>query len=419
MKKICAVLLVLSLSMSSFASLQVKAEIAEQEPEIQVVTIENEKKLSQLSTDLNEVDVIKTQGDTFEQLQLDDAKEVLDNGTDFLVMDAEKERMEELFETNIITDEEANGQQLACYVTSDNGEYTVLPIYVDVVYNVEDSISDEKYNADSESLYQHIKEIADKDFGIEYAKEIRNIQKQKSEDNLLMQLSEEELGNLQTSTLIGDSFCESGKFVYFYKEGTANGTGTDYTYSSASSKAGWSKMGSLSIDIYGIKIRTVENTTFDNIYSVVTATGLNDKYVKQVVIDLGVSELAANTILDETTSTGGATASNGKLVTSVSSSGAVTSGSYTTYAYNPNGQTVSTSFGGKYSKRWTFSPTTFVENKSYKVRPAITLKKTDGKNIAVTAYVSVASFQVSGGVRTYTIKDTVKCSIKFKNHTKV
>ena len=178
-------------------------------------------------------------------------------------------------------------------------------------------------------------------------------------------------------------------------------------------------MGSLSIDIYGIKIRTVENTTFDNIYSVVTATGLNDKYVKQVVIDLGVSELAANTILDETTSTGGATASNGKLVTSVSSSGAVTSGSYTTYAYNPNGQTVSTSFGGKYSKRWTFSPTTFVENKSYKVRPAITLKKTDGKNIAVTAYVSVASFQVSGGVRTYTIKDTVKCSIKFKNHTKV
>lgn len=425
MKRICAVLLVLCLSMSPFHYLDVKAaeeKTKEDNQEVQVLTVNSEEELYQNYDAFHNIEVIHTKNEIFEHMDFDVVQEVLDNGTDFLVDNAKLEQVEALFEIEDTMEEEGK-QAVACYISSENGDYDVLPVYADVLYEEEEVVSDEKYEKDSESLYQFITECGKSRTSsiLKYselnAEEIYKMKKEKEGEHFVATLNEEDLASLQTSTLVGDSFTENSKLVYFYKEGSANGTGTDYTYSSSETKSGWSKMGSLKLAIYGIKVRTNDTVTFDNVYSVVVATGINDKYVKQFTVNVGVPALSTNIIMDETVSTGSSNHSTGKLATSVSSTGAISN--YTSYAYNPGTQNVSTNFSEKYEKTWTFSPRTAVENGAYRVRPGILLKKTDGKTAAVTGTVSVNSFQVSGGVRNYTIKDTVKCSIKFKNHTAV
>lgn len=425
MKRICAVLMMLCLSMSPFRYMDVKAaeeKTKEENKEVQVLTVNLEEELYQNYDAFNNIAVIHTKNETFEQMDFDVVKEVLDNGTDFLVDNAKLEQVEALFEIGG-TMEEDGKQAVACYISSENGDYNVLPVYVDVLYEEEEAVSDVKYEKDSEALYQFVTEFekpktsSTLKFSELNADEIYKMKKEKEEEHFVATLNQEDLASLQTSTLLGDSFTENSKLVYFYKEGSANGTGTDYTYSQSASKSGWSKMGSLNLAIYGIKVRTNDTVTFDNVYSVVVATGMNDKYVKQFTVNVGVPVLSSNIIMDQTVSTGNSNHSTGKLATSVSSTGAISD--YKSYAYNPGTQNVSTDFSGKYEKTWTFSPKTVVENGAYRVRPGILLKKTDGKTAAVTGTVSVNSFQVSGGVRNYTIKDTVKCSIKFKNHTAV
>lgn len=424
MKRICAVLMMLCLSMSPFRYMDVKAaeeKTKEDNKEVQVLTVNSKEELYQNYDAFNNIAVIHTKNETFEQMDFDVVKEVLDNGTDFLVDNAKLEQVEALFEIGGTMEEEGK-QAVACYISSENGDYDVLPVYVDVLYE-EEAVSDVKYEKDSEALYQFVTEFekpktsSTLKFSELNADEIYKMKKEKEEEHFVATLNQEDLASLQTSTLLGDSFTENSKLVYFYKEGSANGTGTDYTYSQSASKSGWSKMGSLNLAIYGIKVRTNDTVTFDNVYSVVVATGMNDKYVKQFTVNVGVPVLSSNIIMDQTASTGSSNHSTGKLATSVSSTGAISN--YKSYAYNPGTQNVSTDFSGKYEKTWTFSPKTAVENGAYRVRPGILLKKTDGKTAAVTGTVSVDSFQVSGGVRNYTIKDTVKCSIKFKNHTAV
>lgn len=426
MKKVCAVLLVLSLSLCPFINFStVKASDTEQ-LDIQILKVASKRDLHRNYDNLNEVDVVQTEDSTFEQIELEDVKEVLDNGTDFFVNHAELGQMEELFDTSASMEE--SKETLACYITADNAGYEVLPVYADVIYDEEENVSDQKYESDTKALYEYVtnnmkdewkSEKGTADSSQISTEEICQYTKQKADDSFLSRLTEEELAALQTSTLIGSSFCEKTKFVYFYKEGSAGGIGTDYVYSGLVTKAGWSKIGSLNLAVYGLKIRTNDDTTFDNIYSTATASGLNDKYVKYFRVNVGVSELSSNAIIDETVSTGNTSSTTGKLATSVSSSGSIVSGGYTTYTYNPSGLNTSTNFKDKYERTWTFSPRTYKSNASYKVRPGITLKKSDGKKSAVTGSVSVDAFQVSGGIRTYTIKDTVKTSIKFKNHAEV
>lgn len=427
MKKICAAVLVLSLSLSTFSGFEAKAAQENETPEVQVLAALSEEDLYENYDNLNEIDVIHTEQTAFEEMELDVVKEVLDNGTDFLVNNAGLEEMENLFETSISINNDEKSE-LACYVTSEDTGYEVFPVYADLLYDEEETVSDEQYEADAEALYSSITEENSCAWSLAKvrhlskvvkADEIYKMQKEKSEDNLIGQITEEELAALQTSTLIGSSFCDSSKIVYFYKEGMPTGIGTDYVYSNLVTKAGWSKMGTLNLGLYGLKIRTNDDVTYDNVYSVVTAAGNNEKFVKNFTVNVSVSELSTNTIIDETVSTGNASSTSGKLATSITSSGTIAAGGYTTYAFNPNGQAVSTNFKDKYEKSWTFTPKTFIPNATFRVRPGITLRKSDGKKSAVTGNVSVDSFQVSGGVRTYTIKDTVKTSIKFKNHTEV
>lgn len=423
MKRICAVLLVLCLAVMNIqpVNLQASEEVSKDRVSgINVLTIANEKELKENYEELNTTEVVRISQNTLEQLELDEVKEVLDNGTDILVYDSDVETVENLFEVSSSAQEEGE-ESTSVYLTTENSEYQVLPVYPHVIYEEDRNVTENEKAKDLMALLEYLKH-SEEDSVIEEsiatAGEVYKIVHEKRYDELLTQMTEDEVVSLQTSTMIGDSFTENSCFYYFYKEGSANGTGTDYDYSSSSNKPGWSKMGSLSLALYGLKIKTISETTFDNVYSVVVASGINDKHVKQFTVNLNVPDVTSNIILDKTVSTGGATSSNGKIATAVNASGAIPSTGYTTYAYNPGSQSVSTNFSQKYTKSWTFTPAKVQDNGSWRVRPAITLKKTNGTKSSVTASVSVDYFQVSGGVRNYTIKDTVKCTIKFVNHQK-
>jgi len=437
MRKIIAVLLAVSLFIGSAGNVTIKAEEITEDMDISVFTVYSEKTFQEGFDRMNDIQVIYTDDETFHELQIEEVKEVLDNGTDFLVANAEAEVFQEKFAAETIYEED--GQTVACYITAEDFDYVVMPVYADVLYEAEEIVSDEQYESDTMALYAYLiqNEIDKKKEGkktqsnsqdfnqkedfVETVdvsinpQEVYQIVHEQLQDEFLTQLSEKDLAKLQVSTLIGDAFCSNSKIVYFYKEGTANGTGTDYEYSSNTVNTGWSKMGRLNLGIYGLKVKTAGEVTYDNLYSVVTATGLNSKYVTKFRVNVGVTELTTNKIMHSSVLTSGNASTTGKLATGITNSTL----NYTSYAMNPSGMTITTNFTESYKKAWTCVPASAKENESYKVRPGILLKKTNGTTSAVTGTVSIDYFQVSGGVRTYTIKDTVKCTIKIKNHTQV
>lgn len=87
------------------------------------------------------------------------------------------------------------------------------------------------------------------------------------------------------------------------------------------------------------------------------------------------------------------------------------------YGGEENGMNITTTLFSDRA-RWTCEPLSNKKNGSWKINPGILLKKTDGKTASVTAKSYVSYFQLSGGVRSYTITDTISCGITFKNHKK-
>lgn len=460
MKKIIALFLIASISFSNLNVSVVHAEeavVIEKASDINVIKVTGSADLEAHYENMSEVDVIYTHNMAFEEFPSETVQEILDNGTDFFIANAQVEELVETYNSDI-TFEEEESDVIACYLTVEDAEYELYPVCSDVLYEDAESVSDEEYTEDKEKLYQYLiygviqdlyegvpqtLELIDGEVSNHWVpgedpywvpsnmpywvaeenrinvEEVYEAVRSIKQEDLLEQVTEEELATLQISTVIGDAFCYNKKLIYFYKEGSADGTGSDYDYSSSTSMSGWSKMGSLDLGIYILKANTIGSATYNNVYSVVTASGLNDKYVTSSKVSVSVSALSTNIIMDHSKLVSGSSSTSGKLATSVNSSGAIPSSGYTTYAMNPGGQTISVDSSETYARTWTCKTPKATENGSWKVRPGLLLKKTNGTTTAVTGKVSVSYFQVSGGVRTYTIKDTASLSIAFKNHAEL
>lgn len=166
---------------------------------------------------------------------------------------------------------------------------------------------------------------------------------------------------------------------------------------------------------YGFKLKTDGTTTYDNIYSVVTASGLDDTYVKYYTCNMSTSSpgnVIYTPILDGDI--------NGKvtvgIATGVSSDGKVTNTTSTSYSYNPKGQHIVNQLGEKSVKTWKATPALSIKNNSWQLKPYITVKTTKGTTQTATVKMYVSELQVSGGTRTYTISTPASVSFSFKNH---
>lgn len=291
---------------------------------------------------------------------------------------------------------------LGTYVQSYGGEYMITPVTADII-NCDNSKTDlNKIKA-----------------GINPNEIYTEVQNDISDLEIFDNLSGNEKIKLQTSTAIGNSFADASVFKYFYKKGSSNGTGTEYKYSTADSISGWAKLGSIKILGYAIKVKTVKNKTYDNVYSVVTASGLSNKFVHYYTYNMKAT--SANTeILDETYLNGDSQSKVTTTIgTNVSSDGKSTITTQTSYSYNPNGQRIINSFGERYVKTWTADPNSKVKNASWKINPSILVSNSNGKNNNTSIYLYVSAFRVGGGIRHYTIDNKAGVVLKFKNHKKV
>ncbi len=330
--------------------------------------------------------------------------EIMDNGTGIIVKNSNIDDVSDYFNVESVA---TYKNQMGCYVCKDGEETKIIPIECNILITEDDK--DEVTYDDYTNLLKS--ETIDYDQVISDYNILTNTDK-------LNNIEDTILATLQGSTSIGSAFIDNDKFVYFYKKGSANGTGTTYQYSQKSSISDWTKMGSLSFSVYAIKIKTLENVTYDNIFSVTIATAYQDKYVKEFRNGISVTESTKNKIIDYTEPNGNANASvSGSVGTGVDSSGNLTSTYTTSYSYNPNGMDITTTLFSS-RVRWTCEPLSNKDNASWKINPGILLKKTDGKTNAVTAKSYVSYFKLSGGIRTYTIEDTISCGITFKNHEK-
>ncbi len=330
--------------------------------------------------------------------------EIMDNGTGIIVENSNIDGVRDYFNVESVA---TYKNQMGCYVCKDGEETKIIPIECNILITEDDK--DEVTHDDYTNLLKS--ETIDYDQVVSDYNTLTNTDKFNNIENTA-------LATLQGSTSIGSAFMDNDKFVYFYKKGSSGGTGTEYKYSEENSISGWTKMGSLSFSVYAIKIKTQGTATYDNVFSVTIATAYQDKWVTEFRNGISVTESTKNKIIDYTEPNGNANASvSGSVGTGVDSNGNVTLTYSTSYSYNPNGMDITTTLFSNRA-RWTCEPLSGKKNASWKINPGILLKKTDGTTNSVTAKSYVSYFQLSGGVRTYTIEDTISCGITFKNHKK-
>lgn len=343
--------------------------------------------------------------DTIDNEDLNTAKELVDNGTSLYITNENINTLSDLFNEEYSQFDNSD-LYLGTYIQSNGDGYTLTPITADIVES-------EDCSDCSDTVYA--KEInQDIDLSDVYNK----LQNDTSDNEILNKISETEKAKLQTSTAIGNSFADCSVFKYFYKKGSVNGTGTTYQYSSAGSISNWSKLGSIKILGYAIKVKTVGNKTYDNIYSVVTASGLNNKFVHYYNYNMKVT--SSNTsILDETYLKDGSSKVTTSIASGVSSDGKGTITSSTSYSYDPNGQQITNKLGEKSVKSWYASPNSKVKNGSWKISPSMLVVNNNGKNATTSVKFYVNDFRVGGGTRHYTITSQASVTLSFKNHKKV
>lgn len=127
---------------------------------------------------------------------------------------------------------------------------------------------------------------------------------------------------------IGKAFASNSKFVYLYKKGNVSGTGTTYDYSAASTKSGWSKIGSISLNIYAVSAKTLGTTTFDKVYGECYASGLNGTSVTEYKPSFSVTQSGTNSIPSYSIpENGSSTSRTSSMNTGISSTGGVSSSS--------------------------------------------------------------------------------------------
>lgn len=383
----------------------------ESENDNDIIELKDGDLISDFNDDvLESAEVIVLNENTYGNNSIDEIKEVLDNGTDIIISD------ESIIVTNDFeTDLEFNNLENSVagyYISSNGGNYNVSPIEYGLMVDESESVEiteDEANNILNEIIEQ---EPIDVELVMEDANKLEGIDK-------LNELDDETITSLQASTALGNSFADNNKFTYFYKKGSSGGTSTTYQYSCANSKSGYSKIGSLNMLIYAIKIKTQKSTTYDAVYSTCTASGLNNKYVSKFNVNISVTNKKNNKIIDFTSPDGPESSRSGSISTQITSSGDVNLGTSMSYTYNPNKlKSVVPACGEKYVKTWKCTAYTGNEykNRSWTVKPAIILKKSNGTKENVKCVVYVDYFQVGGGLRSYTIKNKAYCNLYFKNH---
>jgi len=398
--KVLAVILVMLGLLSTFSIGIFAMESAEDTPKVLQVDSTNE--IVDEHGALDEMDLIILPDDKIESTDKAVVKEFLDNGTDLLLTGENGEMIAEILECDYSASDE-DGAIIGAYVRNAMGSYSITPITVVALYEEEEEPTELQMTADLTQLKEYASDSALDADGI-YA------DLSKSNPINLTDLSQDELAKLQIATELANAFVNKHWFAYFWKKGTVDTIGTTYKVSGEETMSGWTKMGSMSILGYAIKIQTSGTETYDNVHAVTNASGLGGSWVTDYTFNMKTNNqaiihtsiLPSNKITDQQIG-----------VTSGVSGGNPTSTTTYTYKYNPEGQTITNTVGNQYCKTWRAQPGKVV-NGTFQLKPNMAVKSTTTTQCIID--MNFSYFQVKKGIRTFTIGATVGTSFKFKNH---
>lgn len=348
-------------------------------------------------------EVLVMDNETYSMQEESVIQEVLDNGTDIIIETKQETDLAQNFQSLIQPEE--SGAVAGYYVRSNGEDYSVSVIEYALMVEENVELSEEEEKKVLEDIV--VSEEIDANLVLADAEKLEGIDK-------LGQLEADDIAKLQVATDLGNSFADNDKFVYFYKYGSANGTGTDYAYSEYESKTNYVKLGSLNMLIYAIKIKTDGATTYDTIFATCTASGLSNKHVYQFNVSMSVDIDDDNHIVDFSSPE----SSEETMTTTITAGG----GYSVSYTYNPDKlQRVKPACGERYVKTWEcYAPTgTYYNNMSWTIKPSIILKKENGTSDIATLRLYVDYFRLGGGIRTYTMTQQVDCTLRIRNHYRV
>lgn len=333
--------------------------------------------------------------------------EILDNGTEILVSGNDYKEVFEKYHIDNPFFKENQDNVIGCYLRSNGDIYCGDIIVYDLVKESDNPMTEWEY-------VKALKELGQEEINVE--KLLNDVNAISSEEKLENLQYEVDVAELQAD--LGSAFIESNKFVYLYKKGTSGGISTSYKYSSERSVSGYSQIASVSMDIYAVKINTISTYAYDNIGAVCAATGLNGKAVQSFKVSVGILDTSNASIIDWVDPDDSSdTSVSGSIGAAVDGSGNVNSSYSQSYTYNPQGMKVESRSGVRNRKTWYCEPVSMnYGGKTYKIKPAIMLK--NKSSVSHTISLTVDQLILFGGIRTYTMNNTVSCSITIKNHSK-
>lgn len=278
MRRITSICIVFMLLCVTGKSMVYACEIDEKNENQQIMIVESGVDIEQISTDeLNSVELLVLDEEVYEEQDVHEMQEVLDNGTDILICGDEFEEVSNDF--NIEYDIEVGATDVIAgyYLSSNGSEYYVNPIEYELMIDVNDeNIS----NEDKIEILNQILRTEEIDAETIY----RDVQSNDG-DNWFSSLSDDEKAELQTSTALGNSFTDKSKFVYLYTRQNTS-VEPENVYSSAESFTNYQKIGSLRFLLYGINLKTKDSSTYDIVYAECTAGALNSAYVQQFTVGI-------------------------------------------------------------------------------------------------------------------------------------
>ncbi|MCQ2485450.1 MAG: hypothetical protein MJ168_08985 [Clostridia bacterium] len=398
MKKILSILLsfvfaILVVPCDAFA-------ISNSEDNIEIADMNDVEKMLDKSDykSLNKVDLVSIDASDLSSYQ-DDAKELIDNGTDFFIEKDENVCLESIFDCSEYPQTD-DGYTVGYYVSSDGNDYRITPVEVAVVEEDENEITEENFEFNTND---HLNDLYD------------NLNDCSINNEFIKEMTPKDKAILQDDKMIKQSFKGCAAFRYFYKKGSINGIGTEYQYSSKEKISGWCQLGSMRIVAYAIKIKTMGTNTFDTVYTEFTASGLNGKYVKYY--DCNIKATSSSTsIIDETWLDGGLNSTiQTSIANEISSDGSMKVSNVMTYSYNPKGQRITNAFGSQYVKTWKCQPASSINNESWRITPSVTVRNSKGTSTNTTVKCYISEIRLRGGVRNYTGGE-FSITLSFCNH---
>jgi hypothetical protein len=406
-RKVISTIMAFNMVIAPTAIVSYAAEVSSDDP----VVYEASTSLNSVSNNkISKSDVIAIEDDDLDKSRMSKIEQALDNGTDLIVDGTDSSKLEKLEDISNEDLDNPSENVVGYYVSSNGDEYDITPI----VYVALESDGEELIESTDSAVINDLTSSEDMDYQ-QVAADAQTVE----EGKLDALVEANDTYTLQEKCKNGKSYGDSSRFVYFYKKGVLGGVGTTYTYAKGS-KDGWSKEGSVTLNLYAVSVKTNGKQTRDKFFAQNYFGGMNNRWLTEARVSMSVTD-SSNNFIKAYAQPKNDLKSTYTLSTSAkcSDSDGLSLGSTSQSAieYNPCEMTVVPT-KEQYIVRWTCTPNANIKNYTYELDPYIIVDSKYGTTASYNVYTYLNHMYLRGGGRTYkmTTIGNAKVGLTIKNH---